>query len=257
MKILVACEESQAVTIELRKLGHQAFSCDLVPCSGGHPEWHFQQDAIEVMNGWFDTNEVTINDNFDLKFDVWSDEQEYLYKDKNESIGALIKQIGWNWDMMIAFPPCTHLAVSGAAWFEEKRKDGRQQEGIDFFMKIVNAPIEKIAIENPIGIMSKIYRKPDQIIHPYYFGDDTSKATCLWLKNLPKLFYTKEIDLFNSEVSFVKPHFTIFTNAEGKSKRFSRTANKWYKSAEERSKERSKTFPGIAKAMATQWTVEH
>jgi hypothetical protein len=209
MKILVACEESQAVTIELRKLGHEAYSCDLLPCSGGHSEWHIQGDVLE--------------------------------------------QINKNWDMMIAFPPCTHLAVSGAAWFEQKRKNGRQQQGIDFFMKIVNAPIEKIAIENPIGIMSKIYRKPDQIIHPYYFGDDTSKATCLWLKNLPKLFYTKQIDLFNNEVSFVKPHFTIFTNAEGVSKRFSRTANKWYKTAEERSKERSKTFPGIAKAMATQW----
>jgi hypothetical protein len=209
MRILVACEESQAVTIELRKLGHEAYSCDLLPCSGGHPEWHIQGDVLEQLNE--------------------------------------------NWQMMIAFPPCTHLAVSGAAWFEQKRKDGRQKEGIDFFMKIVNAPIEKIAIENPIGIMSKIYRKPDQIIHPYYFGDDTSKATCLWLKNLPKLFYTKQIDLFNNEVSFVKPHFTIFTNAEGVSKRFSRTANKWYKTAEERSKERSKTFPGIAKAMATQW----
>ena len=209
MRILVACEESQAVTIELRKLGHKAYSCDLLPCSGGHSEWHIQGDVLE--------------------------------------------QINKNWDMMIAFPPCTHLAVSGAAWFEQKRKDGRQQQGIDFFMKIVNAPIEKIAIENPIGIMSKIYRKPDQIIHPYYFGDDTSKATCLWLKNLPKLFYTKQIDLFNNEVSFVKPHFTISTNAEGVSKRFSRTANKWYKTAEERSKERSKTFPGIAKAMATQW----
>jgi len=209
MRILVACEESQAVTIELRKLGHEAYSCDLLPCSGGHPEWHIQGDVLEQLNE--------------------------------------------NWQMMIAFPPCTHLAVSGAAWFEQKRKDGRQKEGIDFFMKIVNAPIEKIAIENPIGIMSKIYRKPDQIIHPYYFGDDTSKATCLWLKNLPKLFYTKQIDLFNNEVSFVKPHFTIFTNAEGVSKRFSRTSNKWYKTAEERSKERSKTFPGIAKAMATQW----
>ena len=169
MKILVACEESQAVTIELRKLGHEAFSCDILDCSGGHPEWHFKDDVLEIMNGWFDSNEVTINENFALKFDVWSDEQEYQYKEHR------IKQIGWNWDMMIAFPPCTHLAVSGARHFEEKRKDGRQQEGIDFFMKLVNAPIHKIAIENPIGIMSKIFKKPDQIIQPYFFGDGFTK----------------------------------------------------------------------------------
>ena len=209
MKILVGCEESQAVTKAFRLLGHEAFSCDLLPCSGGHPEWHFQKDIFEVIN--------------------------------------------MGWDMGIFFPPCTHLAVSGAAWFEQKKKDGRQQQGIDFFLQIVNAPIHKIAIENPIGIMSKIYRKPDQIIHPYYFGDDTSKATCLWLKNLPKLIYTKEVDLFNSEVTMVEPYFTTFTNKDGKSKRYSRSADKWYRSAEERSKERSKTFPGIAKAMAEQW----
>ena len=209
MRILVACEESQAVTIELRKLGHEAYSCDLLPCSGGHSEWHIQGDVLE--------------------------------------------QINKNWDMMIAFPPCTHLAVSGAAWFEQKRKDGRQQEGIDFFMKIVNAPIEKIAIENPIGIMSKIYRKPDQIIHPYYFGDDTSKATCLWLKNLPKLYHQKEADLFSLQITHVKPYFVEFIYSDGKPHKYSRTGDKWYKTAEERSKERSKTFPGIAKAMATQW----
>src|SRR5210317_821938 len=100
MRILVACEESQAVTKELRKLGHEAFSCDLLPCSGGHPEWHFQEDVIQVMNGWFDSNEVTINKNFDLKFNVWEDIQEFEYKDH------YIRQIGWEWDMMIAHPPC-------------------------------------------------------------------------------------------------------------------------------------------------------
>jgi site-specific DNA-cytosine methylase len=124
-KVLVACEESQAVTIELRKLGIEAFSCDIQKESGGHPEWHIQGDVFEIINQ--------------------------------------------GWDCMIAFPPCTHLAVSGAAWFEQKRKDGRQQQGIDFFMQIVNADIKHIAIENPIGIMSKLYRKPDQIVHPYYF----------------------------------------------------------------------------------------
>lgn len=208
-KILVACEESQAVTIELRKLGIEAFSCDIQKESGGHPEWHIQGDVFEIINQ--------------------------------------------GWDCMIAFPPCTHLAVSGAAWFEQKRKDGRQQQGIDFFMQIVNANIKHIAVENPIGIMSKLYRKPDQIVHPYYFGDATSKATCLWLKNLPLLNHSKESDLFNEGGTWVEPKFTKFTCKDGKVKNFSTTADRWYKDAEERSRERSKTFPGIAKAMATQW----
>ena len=109
-RILVACEESQAVTKELRKLGHEAFSCDLLPCSGGHPEWHFQEDLIDVMNGWFDSKEVTTNDNFDLRLDVYGGNEDFEYK------GDKIRQIGWEWDLMIAFPPCTYLAVSGARW---------------------------------------------------------------------------------------------------------------------------------------------
>lgn len=249
MKILVACEESQAVTIELRKLGHEAYSCDLLPCSGLHPEWHFQQDAIEVMNGWFDTNEVTINNNFSLKFNVWSDEQEYEYKDKDGATGALVKQIGWNWDMLIAFPPCTDLAVSGAMHFERKQKDGSQQKSIEFFMQFVNAPIEKIAIENPIGIMSKIYRKPDQIIQPYYFGDKAQKSTCLWLKNLPNLEPTDIVEKGE--------FFEWIDKKTGRKKK----QPLWYymalrnsKTPEQRRTLRSKTFPGIAKAMADQWT---
>ena len=209
MRILLACEESQAVTIEFRKLGFEAYSCDIQDQSGGFPEWHIKGDVLEVINQ--------------------------------------------GWDVMIAFPPCTHLAVSGAAWFEKKRQDGRQQEGIEFFMKIANAPIKHIAIENPIGIMNKIYKKPNQIVHPYYFGDETSKSTCLWLKNLPLLYHNKSIDLFNQNSTWVKPKFTEFICKDGKVKKFSTTADKWYKSAEERSRERSKTFPGIAKAMANQW----
>ena len=153
MRVLLACEESQAVCKEFRKLGHEAYSCDIQECSGGYQEWHFKQDIFEAI------------------------------------------EMGW--DIMIAFPPCTHLAVSGAAHFEKKRKDGRQQEGIDFFMKIVNAPIERIAIENPVGIMSKIYRKPDQVIQPYYFGDEAQKTTCLWLKNLPPLYHNAKPNLFD------------------------------------------------------------
>jgi len=184
MKVLIACEESQAVCIEFRKLGHEAYSCDILDCSGGHPEWHIKGDVLE--------------------------------------------QLDKGWDMMIAFPPCDHLAVSGARWFEEKRKDGRQQQAIDFFMQMVNAPIQKIAIENPIGIMSTIYRKPDQIIQPWQFGHGETKATCLWLKNLPKLQPTDIV--------------------EGREQRIWKMAP-----GPERAKLRSKTYPGIAQAMAQQW----
>lgn len=141
MRVLVACEESQAVTIELRKLGHEAYSCDIQECSGGHPEWHVKGDALELLK--------------------------------------------MKWDMLIAFPPCTHLAVSGARHFAKKQADGRQQEAIDFFMRFVNADCPKVAVENPIGIMSSKYRKPNQIIQPYMFGDHARKSTCLWTKGLP------------------------------------------------------------------------
>jgi len=150
MKILVACEESQAVTIELRKLGHEAYSCDIIECSGGHPEWHIIGDVI-----------------------------------------PLLKQ---KWDMIIAFPPCTHLCVSGARHFKQKIADGRQQQGIDFFMLFANADCEKIAIENPIGIMSNNWRKPDQIIQPYQFGDKFQKSTCIWLKGLHNLVPTDIVE---------------------------------------------------------------
>lgn len=152
---------------------------------------------------------------------------------------------------MIAFPPCTHLAVSGAAWFEQKRKDGRQKEGIDFFMAMIKAPIEMIAVENPVGIMSKIYRKPDQIIQPYYFGNEASKKTCLWLKNLPPLYHNSQPNLFDSNVTHVgKGEIVEFKSGCKMPKWY---AEAWKLSKEERSKVRSKTFPGIANAMATQW----
>jgi hypothetical protein len=211
MKILLACEESQAVCVRLREIGHEAYSCDIQECSGGHPEWHIKDDVLKVINQ--------------------------------------------GWDMMIAFPPCTHLAVSGARHFEQKKKDGRQQEGIDFFMAMVNAPIEKIAIENPIGIMSKVYRKPDQIIHPYYFGDPFTKSTCLWLKNLPKLIHSKSDDLFNNKTFSEKGDFKEWIDL--KTGKVKRQAMWYYKSwGKEGGKKRSKTFPGIANAMANQWTTK-
>jgi site-specific DNA-cytosine methylase len=184
VRVLVACEESQAVTKELRRLGHEAYSCDIEPCSGGHPEWHLQQDVTQLLK---------------------------------------IK-----WDMIIAFPPCTDLAVSGARYFAQKRKDGRQQKSIEFFMMFADCACPKTAIENPVGIMSGIYRKPDQIIQPWQFGHGETKRTCLWLKGLPKL---KPVDIVPGREQ------RIWKMPPGK----------------DRAKTRSKTYPGIAKAMAEQW----
>jgi len=203
MKILVECEESQVVTKEFRSLGHEAWSCDILSCSGGHPEWHIEGDVVPIL------------------------------KD--------------NWDMVIAFPPCTHLAVSGAAHFAKKRADGRQQEGIDFFMQFTKLNhVPKVAIENPIGIMSKIYRKPDQIIQPYQFGEDASKRTCLWLKGLPILIETCRVV------------GRMVTTPNGKmverwSNQCSNYGHDKTSPSPERSRIRSKTYLGIAKAIANQW----
>ena len=184
MRILVACEESQAVTKELRRLGHEAYSCDIQECSGGHPEWHLRVDALELLK--------------------------------------------MKWDMILAFPPCTNLAVSGARYFAEKIADGRQQASIDFFMAFANARCERIAIENPIGIMSSKWRKPDQIIQPWQFGHGETKATCLWLRGLPPLQPTDIVEGREQRVWKMPP-------------------------SADRAKLRSKTFPGIARAMAEQW----
>ena len=186
-----------------------------------------------------------------IGFDAWScDLQDNRNQNAKHYKGNVFDIINDGWDAMIAFPPCTHLAVSGAAWFEQKRKDGRQQEGIDFFMAMINANINHIAVENPIGIMSKLYRKPDQIIHPYYFGDEASKSTCLWLKNLPKLYHNKEVNLFDKNVTHVNPGEWVFY---GNTKMQPWYAEAWSLPKDERSKLRSKTFPGIAEAMANQW----
>lgn len=236
MKVLVACEESQRVCIEFRKLGHEAYSCDIQPCSGGHPEWHIQDDVLPLLNGNCD------------------------YKTVNGDIHHLIGK----WDMIIAFPPCTHLAVSGAPHFEKKRADGRQREGIEFFCKFFEADCDKVVIENPVNIISGDYvtkwfpdlsekyglpKEPTQRIHPWMFGDNFSKNTCLWIKGLKPL---KPHTLEQPEMEWKE----WIDKRTGKKKR----QNKWYfdalvnaKTTEERSRLRSKTFPGIAKAMAEQW----
>lgn len=164
--------------------------------------------------------------------------------------GDVLEILNDGWDMMIAHPPCQHLAVSGARWFKEKQADGRQQQGIDFFLQITAAPISKIAIENPIGIMSQKYRKPDQIIQPYFFGDSVQKATCLWLKNLPKLTPTNIVD---RGLVYVDPrgnkhgevHTLLAKRAYSPLMLLAKSEDRW--------KIRSRTFPGIAKAMADQW----
>jgi site-specific DNA-cytosine methylase len=193
-----------------------------------------------------------------LGFDAWSCDIQ-----PNRNINAkhyqcdVFEIINDNWDVMIAFPPCTHLAVSGSQWFEQKIKDGRQKEGIDFFLKIAKANIKHIAIENPVGIMSKNYMPPSQIIQPYYFGDKAQKTTCLWLKNLPKLYHNATPNLFDDIITHTdKGEFIEWIDKKtGKLKK----QPLWYAQArslkgEERSKVRSKTFPGIADAMAKQWS---
>lgn len=234
MNILVACEESQAVTIELRKLGHTAFSCDIIECSGGHPKWHIMQDVIPLLNG-------------NCEF---------------ATCDGTLHSISDRWDMIIAFPPCTHLAVSGAAHFEKKRKDGRQREAIEFFMQLINADCDKIAVENPVNIISGDYIskrfpdlqqkynfpiKPTQTIQPYEYGHEARKKTCLWLKGLQKLTPTNivgmgKIDEHGHSYGASSAH-AVDENGKIISWNDPRTA-----------KIRSKTFPGIAKAMAEQWT---
>ena len=212
MKVLVACEESQAVTKAFRKLGHEAYSCDIQECSGGKPQWHIKGDALkEAYSG--------------------------------------------DYDMMIAHPPCTYLAVSGARWMYNN--DGsinlerlrNQKKALNFVQKLLDAPIDKIALENPVSVISSQIKKPTQIIQPYEFGHSEAKKTCLWLRNLPKLKPTKIVD---------KGEFMEWVDKKGKKKRQA----KWYidvlskaKTKAERQKLRSKTYQGIADAMANQWSI--
>lgn len=235
MKVLVACEESQEVCKAFRAVGHTAFSCDIQECSGGHPEWHIRWDALALINGRCSF----VTQNGDLH------------------------RIDGRWDMIIAFPPCTHLAVSGARYFEGKREDGRQREGIEFFSAFFEADCDCVAIENPIGIISgsdyikKWYpdlaqkyllpRKPAQIIHPWMFGHKEPKSTCLWLKGLPKLIPENVIAPNIDYVEWVD-------KKTGKKKRQAKWyADAFYVGKKDHSRIRSKTFPGVARAMAEQW----
>lgn len=187
MRVLVACEYSGRVREAFRALGHDAYSCDLLPAEDGS-EFHFQGDVFDLPVGY-----------------------------------------GSGWDLLIAHPPCTHLSVSGARHFEAKRADGRQQEAVAFFMALTEYPAPRIAIENPVCIMSSVWREPDQVIQPWQFGHGETKATCLWLKGLPLLRPTKVVAGREQRIHLMPPG-----------------PDRW--------KERSRTFQGIADAMAAQWS---
>jgi hypothetical protein len=226
MMVLVACEESQEVCKAFRAKGHEAYSCDLQECSGGHPEWHVMGDALELING----------------------------RCAFQTMDGAEHQIDGTWDLLIAHPPCTYLTVTGNRWFDEEKYGDKarqrkrdREEAAEFFMKFADADCPRIVIENPIGVMSRLYRKPDQIVHPYYFAereDDENcerKATCLWLKGVPPLQY---------EVKY-QPRVIEYKNGKG-------TDSPWHVNTmslppAERAKARSKTFPGIAGAMAEFW----
>lgn len=227
LKVLVACEESQRVCIEFRNRGFEAYSCDIIECSGGHPEWHIQQDVISLING-------------NCEF---------------ETCDGIKHKIEGKWDLIVAHPSCQFLTVSGNRWFNVERYGEKaikrmedREKAIEFFMKFVNADCDHIAIENPTGCMSTRYRKPDQAIQPYQFGHPVSKKTCFWLKNLPLLKPTK----------IVEPEII---HSKGKTGGYSGPS--WYVTDENgkilswhdprTAKERSKTYEGIAKAIAQQW----
>ena len=218
MKILIACEESQAVCKEMRRLGHECYSCDIIECSGGHPEWHIMQDVIPLLNG------------------------NCAFK----TMDGVEHSIDGKWDMIIAHPPCIYLTLAGNKWYKPEFKERfpnrlmQRQQAVDFFMKFVIADCERIAIENPVGIMSSVYRKPDQYIEPYQFGDAEKKKTGLWVKGLKKLEHTNIVEpvIIHCKSGANEPRWHMETMKLP---------------PEERSKARSKTFPGIARAMAEQW----
>jgi len=208
MKVLVACEESQAVTIAFRERGHEAYSCDILDCSGGHPEWHIKDDAIKIA-----------------------------YSGK--------------WDMMIGHPPCTYLSYAATAFWNNPGRLEKRLEALDFFAKLWLAPIEKICLENPKSCASPTIAKYTQQIQPYYFGDTESKTTWLWLKNLPPLKHTNGNNLFEENTHTTPKVYGYYLRGKNKGKPI--YGNNYLKFSEDRGHIRSKTFPGIAKAMAEQW----
>lgn len=228
MKILIACEESQAVCKEMRRLGHECYSCDIIECSGGHPEWHIMQDVLPLLNG-------------NCKF---------------KTMDGIEHTITGKWDMIIAFPPCTYLtncatrshSVRCTPLEKINERTLKRISAMNFFMNFVDADCDKIAIENPIGVMNTCYRKPNQVVNPYMFAESVSdsqnyvtKSTCLWLKNMPELIGNNLPKPDNAKIFGVRPNGRAFTWEE----KLCRAGGA--------SLARSKTFPGIARAMAEQW----
>lgn len=221
MRVLVACEESQAVTIELRALGHEAYSCDIIPCSGGHPEWHIQGDVIPLLNG----------------------RCSFITSDGD------VHSCPGRWDMIIGFPPCTYLTAASAVRLKPggRLNEERYKKGLQaalFFYRILKADCACVAVENPVPM--KCWGLPgyDQIIQPYEFGEPWRKRTCLWLRGLPRLKPTDVVEPKGLWVGSTsgRRDLSVYSRYELRSKRDPR--------------ERSKTFPGIAKAMAQQWAGE-
>ena len=226
MRVLVACEESQAVCKAFRERGHEAYSCDIIECSGGHPEWHIQGDCRPLVNG--------ASDDFYCRIDFYTQNGDW-------------HELPWKWDLIIAHPPCQFLTNTGnpylnvEKWGEKAIQRAKDREkAFEFFMQFANANCDKICIENPIGYPNTHYRKPNQIIQPWMFGHPFTKGTCLWLKGLEPLKPTvtekpQNCKSYAWETMIDERGKTISWNSE-----LSRRL-------------RSKTFPGIAEAMAEQW----
>lgn len=234
MKVLVACEESQRVCCAFRELGHEAYSCDIEPCSGGHPEWHIQQDALPLIDG-------------ECSF---------------QTVDGAWHEIQGRWDLLIAHPPCTYLTSAGTRHYSLKMNPPekvearikKRDEAVEFFLKFWNAKRECVVIENLVGYMNTHFMKPTQIIHPYYFAKDENdsenyvqKRTCLWIRGKNPL----------KRVSFLKkPEPKYFCQGEkckGKAIGWCEGIKGTTGGQAGRAKARSKTFPAVAKAMAEQW----
>jgi len=220
MKVLIACEESQEVCKAFREKGHEAYSCDMVDCSGGHPEWHIKENCLPMINGGV------------------------VFK----TVDGKSHECAGVWDLIIAHPPCTYLTSTGNRWFKDefgmaaRSRYLDRMDAIRLFMGFVLCSAKRVAIENPVGIMSGVYRKPDQIIQPYEYGHPSRKATCLWLRNLPLLKPT----------NIVEPELKCYINKDGRLTRYSADYGTGYEK-EASARRRSKTYSGIAKAMANQW----
>ncbi len=241
MRILVACEESQVVCKAFRERGHEAYSCDIIDCSGGHPEWHIKGDVLKILNP-----------SFQGIFSSWG--ADFFEGITFHTMDGKLHIIDGKWDLIIAHPPCTYLTVTGNRWFNVERYGEKaiqrlkdREEAAEFFMAIWNADCAKVVIENPIGYMNTYFRKPDQIVHPYYFaeyqGDENCerKATCLWMRGVPPLKY---------EIKY-QPRVIEYKNGKG-------TDSPWHMDTmklppAERAKARSRTYPGMGMAFAEQW----